>query len=52
MSWGVANISLLAYQILAAVYLLRRRRGYKVLPDGMNTHTDRKYITDDIFSQS
>lgn len=32
-SWGVANISLLAYQLLAAVYLLKRRRGYKVLPE-------------------
>ncbi|KAK1875156.1 Protein O-mannosyl-transferase 1 [Dissostichus eleginoides] len=26
-SWGVASLSLLAYQLLAAVYLLRRRRG-------------------------
>lgn len=32
-SWGVANISLLAYQLLAAVYLLKRRRGCKVLPE-------------------
>ena len=37
-SWGVANLSLLAYQLLAAIYLLRRRRGFKDLPDG-NTHT-------------
>ncbi|GAA6235005.1 protein O-mannosyl-transferase 1 [Lates japonicus] len=34
-SWGVANLSLLAYQLLAAVYLLRRRRGFKDLPDGV-----------------
>ncbi|XP_041854564.1 protein O-mannosyl-transferase 1 isoform X1 [Melanotaenia boesemani] len=34
-SWGVANFSLLAYQLLAAVYLLRRRRGFKDLPDGV-----------------
>uniref|UniRef100_A0A8C9Y1I4 Protein O-mannosyl-transferase 1 n=1 Tax=Sander lucioperca TaxID=283035 RepID=A0A8C9Y1I4_SANLU len=33
-SWGVANLSLLAYQLLAAIYLLRRRRGFKDLPDG------------------
>uniref|UniRef100_A0A3Q2ZUR2 Protein O-mannosyl-transferase 1 n=1 Tax=Kryptolebias marmoratus TaxID=37003 RepID=A0A3Q2ZUR2_KRYMA len=33
LSWGVANLSLLAYQLLAAVYLLRRRRGFKDLPD-------------------
>ncbi|XP_023255105.1 protein O-mannosyl-transferase 1-like isoform X2 [Seriola lalandi dorsalis] len=33
-SWGVANLSLLAYQLLAAVYLVRRRRGFKDLPDG------------------
>lgn len=32
-SWGVANVSLLAYQLLAAMYLMRRRRGYQVLPD-------------------
>ncbi|AWP07746.1 putative snRNA-activating protein complex subunit 4 [Scophthalmus maximus] len=32
-SWGVANLSLLAYQLLAAVYLLRRRRGFKDLPE-------------------
>ncbi|KAK5933213.1 hypothetical protein CgunFtcFv8_004859 [Champsocephalus gunnari] len=32
-SWGVASLSLLAYQLLAAVYLLRRRRGFKDLPD-------------------
>ncbi|KAF1389837.1 hypothetical protein PFLUV_G00077700 [Perca fluviatilis] len=32
-SWGVANLSLLAYQLLAAIYLLRRRRGFKDLPD-------------------
>ncbi|XP_040897667.1 protein O-mannosyl-transferase 1 isoform X4 [Toxotes jaculatrix] len=34
-SWGVANLTLLAYQLLAAIYLLRRRRGYKDLPDGV-----------------
>uniref|UniRef100_A0A8C2WLR1 dolichyl-phosphate-mannose--protein mannosyltransferase n=1 Tax=Cyclopterus lumpus TaxID=8103 RepID=A0A8C2WLR1_CYCLU len=34
-SWGVAHLSLLAYQLLAAVYLLRRRRGLKDLPDGV-----------------
>lgn len=34
-SWGVANLSLLAYQVLAAVYLLRRRRGFRDLPDGV-----------------
>ncbi|XP_014912179.1 protein O-mannosyl-transferase 1 isoform X2 [Poecilia latipinna] len=33
-SWGVANLSLLAYQLLAALYLLRRRRGFRDLPDG------------------
>ncbi|XP_071400554.1 LOW QUALITY PROTEIN: protein O-mannosyl-transferase 1 [Centroberyx affinis] len=32
-SWGVANLSLSAYQLLALVYLLRRRRGIKDLPD-------------------
>ncbi|XP_038131238.1 protein O-mannosyl-transferase 1 isoform X2 [Cyprinodon tularosa] len=32
-SWGVANLSLLAYQLLAMVYMLRRRRGFKDLPD-------------------
>lgn len=30
-SWALANLSLLAYQLLAAVYLLRRRRGFKDL---------------------
>uniref|UniRef100_A0A1A7WML2 Protein O-mannosyl-transferase 1 n=1 Tax=Iconisemion striatum TaxID=60296 RepID=A0A1A7WML2_9TELE len=34
-SWGVANFSLLAYQLLVAVYLLRRRRGLRDLPDGV-----------------
>uniref|UniRef100_A0AAQ6A0U0 dolichyl-phosphate-mannose--protein mannosyltransferase n=1 Tax=Amphiprion ocellaris TaxID=80972 RepID=A0AAQ6A0U0_AMPOC len=34
-SWGVANLSLLAYQLLAAVYMLRRRRGFKDLPDAV-----------------
>uniref|UniRef100_A0A3Q3FM66 Protein O-mannosyl-transferase 1 n=1 Tax=Labrus bergylta TaxID=56723 RepID=A0A3Q3FM66_9LABR len=34
-SWGVANLSLLAYQLLAAIYLLRRRRDFKDLPDGV-----------------
>uniref|UniRef100_A0AAQ6INT2 Protein O-mannosyl-transferase 1 n=1 Tax=Anabas testudineus TaxID=64144 RepID=A0AAQ6INT2_ANATE len=34
-SWGVANLCLMAYQLLAAVYLLRRRRGFKDLPDGV-----------------
>lgn len=28
-SWAIANISLLAYQLLAICYLLRRRRGFK-----------------------
>ncbi|XP_077393640.1 protein O-mannosyl-transferase 1 isoform X3 [Festucalex cinctus] len=32
-SWGVANLSLLSYHIIAAIYLLRRRRGIKDLPD-------------------
>ncbi|XP_061527180.1 protein O-mannosyl-transferase 1 isoform X1 [Phycodurus eques] len=32
-SWGVANLSLLAYHIMAAIYLLRKRRGIKDLPD-------------------
>lgn len=32
-SWGVALLSLLAYQLLAAIYLLRRRRGLKDLTD-------------------
>nr|XP_057927499.1 protein O-mannosyl-transferase 1 [Doryrhamphus excisus] len=32
-SWGVANLSLLAYHMLAAVYLLRRRRGIRDIPD-------------------
>ncbi|XP_054629730.1 protein O-mannosyl-transferase 1 isoform X2 [Dunckerocampus dactyliophorus] len=32
-SWGVANLSLLAYHLLASVYLLRRRRGIKDVPD-------------------
>lgn len=36
-SWAVANLGLLAYQLLAAVYLLRRRRGFKDLPDGTVT---------------
>uniref|UniRef100_A0A3Q3ID41 Protein O-mannosyl-transferase 1 n=1 Tax=Monopterus albus TaxID=43700 RepID=A0A3Q3ID41_MONAL len=34
-SWGVATLSLLAYQLLAAVYLLRRRRGLKDITDGV-----------------
>ncbi|XP_061586127.1 protein O-mannosyl-transferase 1 [Cololabis saira] len=34
-SWVVANVSLLAYQLLALVYVLRRRRGLKDLPDGV-----------------
>uniref|UniRef100_A0A3P8VEC5 dolichyl-phosphate-mannose--protein mannosyltransferase n=1 Tax=Cynoglossus semilaevis TaxID=244447 RepID=A0A3P8VEC5_CYNSE len=34
-SWGVANFSLLAYQVLAVFYLLRRRRGFKDLPHGV-----------------
>ncbi|XP_036000139.1 protein O-mannosyl-transferase 1 [Fundulus heteroclitus] len=33
-SWGVASLSLLAYQLLATVYTLRRRRGLKDLSDG------------------
>lgn len=32
-SWGVAAVSLLAYQLLAAAYLLRRRRGLKDLSE-------------------
>uniref|UniRef100_A0A672GPI6 Protein O-mannosyl-transferase 1 n=1 Tax=Salarias fasciatus TaxID=181472 RepID=A0A672GPI6_SALFA len=32
-SWGVAIFSLLTYQLLAGVYLLRRRRGLKDLSD-------------------
>lgn len=32
-SWGVAKLSLLAYQLLAAAYMLRRRRGFKDLTD-------------------
>lgn len=38
-SWCVANVSLLAYQLLASVYLLRRRRGFKDLPEGTHTQT-------------
>ncbi|KAM3868389.1 protein O-mannosyl-transferase 1 [Diretmus argenteus] len=34
-SWGVATISLSAYQLLALVYVLRRRRGIKDLPDAV-----------------
>lgn len=47
-SWGVANVSLLAYQLLASVYLLRRRRGFKDLPEGTHTQTklaQSKYFT-------
>ncbi|KAF6736319.1 Protein O-mannosyl-transferase 1 [Oryzias melastigma] len=33
-SWGVAHLSLLAYQLLAVIYLLRRRRGFKDISDG------------------
>lgn len=36
-SWCLANLGLLAYQLLAVVYLLRRRRGFKDLPDGTQT---------------
>ncbi|XP_011617918.1 protein O-mannosyl-transferase 1 [Takifugu rubripes] len=32
-SWCLANLGLLAYQLLAVVYLVRRRRGFKDLPD-------------------
>uniref|UniRef100_A0A8C6TB10 Protein O-mannosyl-transferase 1 n=1 Tax=Neogobius melanostomus TaxID=47308 RepID=A0A8C6TB10_9GOBI len=32
-SWAIANMSLLAYQLLAICYLLRRRRGFKDIPD-------------------
>lgn len=32
-SWGVANLSLLAYQLLALFYLLRRRRGFRDIPE-------------------
>lgn len=34
-SWGVAHLSMLAYQLLAVIYLLRRRRGFKDISDGM-----------------
>ncbi|XP_063754336.1 protein O-mannosyl-transferase 1 isoform X2 [Eleginops maclovinus] len=34
-SWSVASLTLLAYQLLAAVYLLRRRRGFKDLTDSV-----------------
>ncbi|CAF88903.1 unnamed protein product, partial [Tetraodon nigroviridis] len=37
-SWCLANLALLAYQLLAVVYLLRRRRGFRDLPDGTQTH--------------
>lgn len=40
-SWGVANVSLLAYQLLASVYLLRRRRGFRDLSEGTHTHTNK-----------
>uniref|UniRef100_A0A8C8DZ93 Protein O-mannosyl-transferase 1 n=1 Tax=Oryzias sinensis TaxID=183150 RepID=A0A8C8DZ93_9TELE len=33
-SWGVAHLSMLAYQLLAVIYLLRRRRGFKDISDG------------------
>lgn len=32
-SWAVANLSLLAYLLLAITYLLRRRRGIRDIPD-------------------
>uniref|UniRef100_A0A3Q3DMZ3 dolichyl-phosphate-mannose--protein mannosyltransferase n=1 Tax=Hippocampus comes TaxID=109280 RepID=A0A3Q3DMZ3_HIPCM len=32
-SWGVSHLSLLGYHVMAAIYLLRRRRGIKDLPD-------------------
>lgn len=32
-SWAIANMSLLAYQLLAICYLLRRRRGFKDISD-------------------
>ncbi|XP_076010428.1 protein O-mannosyl-transferase 1 isoform X2 [Genypterus blacodes] len=32
-SWGVANLSLLAYQVLAVIYMLRRRRGFRDIPE-------------------
>uniref|UniRef100_A0AAQ4Q6I0 Protein O-mannosyl-transferase 1 n=1 Tax=Gasterosteus aculeatus aculeatus TaxID=481459 RepID=A0AAQ4Q6I0_GASAC len=34
-SWGVAILSLLSYQLLAAIYLVRRRRGFKDIPDSV-----------------
>uniref|UniRef100_G3P9G9 dolichyl-phosphate-mannose--protein mannosyltransferase n=1 Tax=Gasterosteus aculeatus aculeatus TaxID=481459 RepID=G3P9G9_GASAC len=34
-SWGVAILSLLSYQLLAAIYLVRRRRGFKDIPDSI-----------------
>lgn len=51
-SWCLANMGLLAYQLLAVVYLVRRRRGFKDLPDGIQTthHTslnllDQRWLT-------
>ncbi|XP_033835898.1 protein O-mannosyl-transferase 1 [Periophthalmus magnuspinnatus] len=32
-SWAIANMSLVAYQLLAVIHLLRRRRGFKDIPD-------------------
>lgn len=32
-SWAIANMSLLVYQALALYYLLRRRRGFRDIPD-------------------
>ncbi|KAK7901571.1 hypothetical protein WMY93_018340 [Mugilogobius chulae] len=32
-SWAIANVSLLVYQLLAVVYMLRRRRGFKDVTD-------------------
>lgn len=51
-SWCLANLGLLAYHLLAVVYLVRRRRGFKDLPDGIQTthHTslnllDQRWLT-------
>ncbi|KAM8865237.1 protein O-mannosyl-transferase 1 isoform 1-T1 [Synchiropus picturatus] len=37
-SWCLAHLSLLIYMVLAAVYLLRRRRGFKDMPDEVWDH--------------
>ncbi|XP_028312223.1 protein O-mannosyl-transferase 1 isoform X2 [Gouania willdenowi] len=37
-SWGVANLSLLAYHIIVSVYLVRRRRGFRDLTEAAWQH--------------